>query len=70
MADVNDQAAVLLRVGHVELEAVADELARVADLAAALAVKRRAIEHDAHRVRVADLFHLVAQVIVRRLCPR
>ena len=42
--------AVLLRVGHLELEAVADELAGVADLAAAFAVERRAIEHDAHRV--------------------
>ena len=70
MADVNDELAILLRVDHFELKAVADELARVADLAAALAVERRAIEHHAHRVLVPDLFHLVAQVIVRRLCPR
>ena len=65
--DVNDQPAVLLRVDHVELEAVADELARVAHLPAALAVERRAIEHHAHRVLVPDFVHLVAQVIVRRL---
>ncbi len=64
--DVDDQLAVLLRVGDFELDAVADELARVADLAAALAVERRAIEHDPHRIFVADLVHLVAEVVVRR----
>ena len=46
---------------------VADELAGVADLAAALAVERRAVEHDAHRLGVADLVQLVAQLIVRRM---
>ena len=67
---VNHEPAVFLRIGDDELKPVADELARVADLAAALAVERRAIEHHAHRVLVPDFFHLVAQVIVRRLCPR
>ena len=67
VALVDDELAVFLRVGDVEFKAVADELAGVADLAAAFAVERRAIEHDANQILVADFFHLVAQVIVRRL---
>ena len=66
MAFVDDELAVFLRVGDVELEAVADELAGVADLAAALAVERRAVEDDADAFGVADLVELVAEVIVRR----
>ena len=65
MAVVSDQVAVLLRVGHLELEAVADDLARVADLAAGLAVERRAVEHDRDRLVVADLGQLIEQVVLR-----
>ena len=67
VAFVDDELAVFLRVGHVELEAVADEAAGVADLAAAFAVERRAIEDDADAFGVADFVELVAEVIVRRM---
>ena len=42
----------------------ADELAGVADLAAALAVERRLIEHDGDRLLVADFVDLVAQLVL------
>ena len=47
VANVDDELAVFLRVGDFEFEAVADEAADVADLAAAFAVERRAVEDDA-----------------------
>ena len=49
MAVVQDQVAVLLRVGDLEVEARADDLAGVAHLPAALAVERRAIQDHGHR---------------------
>ena len=46
----------LLRVGHLEGAAGADQLAAVADLAAGLGVERRAVEH--HRAGIAALQRL------------
>ena len=62
---MDDQVAVLLRVGHLEFKAVADDHARIADLAARLAIERRAVEHDLHRVLVADFGERIEQVILR-----
>ena len=61
---VNDQVAVFLRVGDAEFEAVTDDDAGVADLAARFGIKRRAIEDDLHRVVVADFGQLVEQMVL------
>ncbi len=63
MADVQDQAAVALRVDHVEFSAVRGEHADVAHLAARLAIKGRAIEHDADCCRAADFFELIDELL-------
>ena len=55
MALMHDQPTILLRIGDDKHKPVADQLPRVAHLAAAFAVERRAIEHHADRVLVADL---------------
>ena len=52
------------RVDHLEVEAGADDLARVAHLSAHLAVEGRFVEHDDDRLLVVDLVDLVAQLIV------
>src|SRR5437868_11940266 len=46
MSNVQDEAVFLLGIKHFKAHAGADQLAGIADLPAALAVKRRAIEHD------------------------
>ena len=61
---MKDEAAILLRVDHLETESGAGELADVADLSAAFAIERSAIEHDLDRLRVADFFHLVDKMIL------
>ena len=66
MPAVQREAAVDLRVDHLEAEAVADEFARVADLAAHLAVEGRLVEHDHDRVLVVDFVDLVAELARRR----
>ena len=64
MPAVKREAAVDLRVDHLEVEAGADDLAVVAHLAAHLAVERRLVEHDDDRLLVVHLVDPIAQLIV------
>ena len=64
MADVQRETVFLLRVEHLEADARGDEFPRVADLPAAFAVERRAIEHDLDRLFVAVFRDRLDQMIL------
>jgi predicted methyltransferase len=53
---VNYETPVLLCIGNDELKSIADELTGVANLPAALAIKRRLVEQEIDRVPDLGIF--------------
>ena len=62
MADVQDQVAVLLRVGHLEAETRSHQLAGISNLSAAFAVEGGAIQDDRDRLVMADFVEFADEV--------